>query len=204
MPAAPRPAQEVLAVRDRTPGAFRADIQAMRALAVGGVVLNHLWPGRLTGGYVGVDVFFVISGYLISLHLLRELGESGRIDLLAFYGRRIRRLLPAALLVIVAVLVGMVVCAPSTVWDRNLSEALASTFYVENFQLVRLSVDYMAHDQAASAFQHYWSLSVEEQFYLVWPAVLLGSLLVARRVVKDRPAGGGRLGVLLPVAVGVL
>jgi peptidoglycan/LPS O-acetylase OafA/YrhL len=202
----------VLAVRDRTPGAFRADIQAMRALAVGGVVLNHLWPGRLTGGYVGVDVFFVISGYLISLHLLRELGESGRIDLLAFYGRRIRRLLPAALLVIVAGLLGMVAFAPATVWDRNVSEALASTFYVENFQLVRLSVDYMAHDQAASAFQHYWSLSVEEQFYLVWPAVLLGSLLLARRVAKGRsrvrsgglPGGSGRVAILAPVAVGVL
>ena len=152
----------------------------MRALAVGGVVLNHLWPGRLTGGYVGVDVFFVISGYLISLHLLRELADTGRIGLVAFYSRRARRLLPAALLVVVVSLAAMVLFVPSTVWDRNVGEAIASTVYVENFQLVRLAVDYQAHDEAASAFQHYWSLSVEEQFYLAWPALFLGFVALGR------------------------
>src|SRR6478672_269114 len=80
--------------------AFRADIQALRALAVALVVLNHLWPTRLTGGYVGVDVFFVISGFLITSHLLKERISTGRIRLAAFYARRIRRLLPAAFLVL--------------------------------------------------------------------------------------------------------
>ena len=165
----------------RSPSGFRADVQALRALAVTGVVLNHLWPNRLTGGYVGVDVFFVISGYLISLHLLRELTTTGSVDLLAFYARRARRLLPAALLVVTVTLLAMLLVVPVTVWDRNIGEAVASTLYVENFQLVRLSVDYMAHDQAASAFQHYWSLSVEEQFYLLWPGLLLAAVALGRR-----------------------
>lgn len=160
---------------------FRGDIQALRALAVGGVVVNHVWPGALPGGYVGVDVFFVISGYLITSHLQRDIARSGRVDLLAFYGRRIRRLLPAALLVTLCTIAALWAWLPFSVWSRNVGEAVASTFYVENFHLVRLSADYMAHDEAASAFQHYWSLSVEEQFYLVWPILLTAVAVVARR-----------------------
>ncbi|KQU68735.1 acyltransferase family protein [Phycicoccus sp. Root101] len=187
----------------RAPTPARRDVQAMRALAVGGVVLNHLWPGWLTGGYVGVDVFFVISGYLISLHLLRELADTGRIGLVAFYSRRARRLLPAALLVVVVSLVAMVLFVPSTVWDRNVGEAIASTLYVENFQLVRLAVDYQAHDEAASAFQHYWSLSVEEQFYLVWPALFLGFVALRRwrRRGNDRSHGLAAVGAGVGVIV---
>ena len=174
----------------------------MRALAVGGVVLNHLWPGRLTGGYIGVDVFFVISGYLISLHLLRELADTGRIGLVAFYSRRARRLLPAALTVVVVSLAAMVLFVPSTVWDRNVGEAIASTLYVENFQLVRLAVDYQAHDEAASAFQHYWSLSVEEQFYLVWPALFLGFVALGR--VRRRAKAASSALSAVGVGVGVI
>ena len=82
------------------PSGFRPDIQALRALAVSAVLLYHLWPGLVPGGYVGVDVFFVVSGFLITGLLVRELEATGRIDLLAFYARRVRRLLPAALLVL--------------------------------------------------------------------------------------------------------
>src|ERR1700755_175037 len=103
MASAARPAKPV-DPRDQS-DVFRPDIQALRALAVGLVVLNHLWPTRLTGGYVGVDVFFVISGFLISSHLIREIGGTGRIRLARFYARRIRRLLPAAFLVLVFVIV---------------------------------------------------------------------------------------------------
>ena len=84
---------------------FRADIQALRAIAVLAVVINHLWPDRLTGGYVGVDVFFVISGFLISSHIGREIVRTGRVRLGRFYARRIRRLLPAAFLVLIFSLV---------------------------------------------------------------------------------------------------
>lgn len=86
--------------------AIRSDIQALRAVAILAVVLNHLWPAGLAGGYVGVDVFFVISGFLITSHLLREVEGSGRIALAAFYARRVRRFLPAALLVLAVSAVG--------------------------------------------------------------------------------------------------
>ncbi|MBG6223698.1 peptidoglycan/LPS O-acetylase OafA/YrhL [Arthrobacter sp. CAN_A2] len=159
----------------------RRDIQALRALAVLLVVVNHFWPDLLTGGYVGVDVFFVISGYLITQHLLGELKRTGRIRLGQFYARRARRLLPAALLVALLSLLVATVYLPT---DRLISigrETIASTLYVENWSLAAQSVDYSALNNQASTVQHYWSLSVEEQFYLVWPLLLIGVYLLASR-----------------------
>lgn len=153
--------------------AFRADIQALRTVAITAVVLNHLWPTRFGGGYVGVDVFFVISGYLITAHLFSELSRTGRIRLGAFYARRIRRLLPASLLVLAVSAVLVWVFLPYPRWDRNAAEIAGSAAYVENWVLSSMSVNYSALNDAASAVQHFWSLSVEEQFYLVWPALLL-------------------------------
>ncbi len=160
-------------VRTDKSGAFRPDIQALRALAVGLVVLNHLWPTQLTGGYVGVDVFFVISGFLISSHLIREIARTGRIRLTKFYARRIRRLLPAAFLVLVFVVVAAYFLIPYPRWETNAQEVVASATYWENWLLAAKSVDYSQLTAAASLTQHYWSLSVEEQFYLFWPLLLL-------------------------------
>jgi peptidoglycan/LPS O-acetylase OafA/YrhL len=154
-------------------GGFRPDIQALRALAVGLVVLNHLWPNRLTGGYVGVDVFFVISGFLISSHLIREITDTGRIRLARFYARRIRRLLPAAFLVLAFVIVAAYFLIPYPRWESDAQEVVASATYWENWLLAAKSVDYSHLTAAASLTQHYWSLSVEEQFYLCWPLLLL-------------------------------
>lgn len=137
------------------------------------VVLNHLWPTRLTGGYVGVDVFFVISGFLISSHLCREIVTSKRIRLGRFYARRVRRLLPAAFLVLLFCLVGAYFLLPYPRWESNAEEVLASATYWENWLLAAKSVDYSALTASASLAQHYWSLSVEEQFYLCWPLLLL-------------------------------
>ncbi|HVV24038.1 MAG TPA: acyltransferase family protein [Pseudonocardiaceae bacterium] len=153
--------------------AFRPDIQALRALAVGLVVLNHLWPNRLTGGYVGVDVFFVISGFLISSHLIREITSNGRVRLARFYARRVRRLLPAAFLVLVFVVVAAYFLIPYPRWADNAQEVVASATYWENWLLAAKSVDYSQATAAASLTQHYWSLSVEEQFYLFWPLLLM-------------------------------
>ncbi len=161
--------------------AVRKDIQALRALAVGLVVFNHLWPIRLTGGYVGVDVFFVISGYLITKHLLGELERSNRIDLGKFYSRRIKRLLPAATLVGIVSLLAAWALLPFSRWLSIAQETLASVLYVENWVLAAKSVDYSAHNELASTVQHYWSLSVEEQFYLVWPLLLIGLFMAAAR-----------------------
>ncbi|WP_318247165.1 acyltransferase family protein [Microbacterium commune] len=182
---------------------FRTDIQALRALAIGLVVLNHLWPVRLTGGYVGVDVFFVISGFLITGHLLGEMTRTGRVRLGAFYARRVRRLLPAAFLVLTASLLLLVVFIPYPRWDRNAWEIAASAGYVENWLLAAMSVDYSALNDAASLVQHYWSLSVEEQFYIVWPLLLLAAVALAghRTVDSGSPDRGARVTTALVIVV---
>ncbi|GAA3655604.1 acyltransferase family protein [Microbacterium marinilacus] len=160
---------------------FRPEIQALRAVAVLLVVLFHLWPDQLTGGYIGVDVFFVISGYLITSHLWKELRDSGRVRLGRFYARRIRRLLPAAFLVLLVALAGVLLLVPRGEWAVMLRDIWASAVYSVNWVLAASAVDYFAAEDAASPVQHYWSLSVEEQFYLVWPLVLMLAWLARRR-----------------------
>lgn len=152
-------------------GDFRPEIQGLRAIAVLVVLVFHLWPGVLSGGYVGVDVFFVISGYLITGLLLREAERNGRISVLGFYAKRIKRLLPAATLVLVAVATCISIL-PVVRWEATAHEIIASALYVENWWLAANSVDYLALESAPSPLQHYWSLSVEEQYYIVWPILL--------------------------------
>lgn len=165
--------------------------------------MNHLWPTRLTGGYIGVDVFFVISGFLITSHLVREATSSGRIALASFYARRVRRLLPAALLVLLVSAVGTFLFLPYPRWTRGGAEIMASAGYVENWFLAAMSVDYSALNDQATVAQHYWSLSVEEQFYLVWPLILLAAWWwAARKAWPPRLVAAIALGVV--VVVGLL
>jgi len=169
----------------------------MRALAVGLVVLYHFWPARVRGGFVGVDVFFVISGFLMTAHLLRHPPQRFA-DMVAFWGRRVRRLLPAAFTVIVVVMAAVMVFGPDTQWQANGSAAIAASAYVANWDLARLAVDYLAASTPATAFQHYWSLSVEEQFYLVWPLLVLVAGLIAVHRKRDvRPAVGVGVGLVV-------
>lgn len=166
---------------DRTsPRGFRADIQALRAVAVALVVIVHLAPDALPGGFIGVDVFFVISGFLITGHLLREIETTGRIGVTSFWARRIRRLLPAATVVLAISLVAVILLAPRSVWQRSALEVGASALYVENWFLAATSTDYLAGDDDPTVAQHYWSLGVEEQFYVVWPLLLLLALALSR------------------------
>ncbi|MBF0686169.1 MAG: acyltransferase [Cellulomonas sp.] len=158
-----------------------AEVQALRAVAVGLVIVFHLWPAHVPGGYVGVDVFFVISGFLITAHLVRELDATGSVDLPRFWARRIRRLLPAAVVVLVATLAAVLALTPQAAWQRTVVEIAAAAGYVLNWLLATNAVDYFAAENAATPVQHYWSLSVEEQFYLVWPVLLLGLAVLARR-----------------------
>ena len=154
---------------------LRADIQGLRALAIGLVVIYHLWPNRLPGGYIGVDVFFVISGFLITGHLVKTIGDRPHPRLLVgFYARRIRRLAPAAVVVLAFVLVVSLLVLPATSWAPTAWSVLASTFFVENWHLASQSVSYLETASQPSPLQHFWSLSVEEQFYIVWPLLLLG------------------------------
>ena len=152
---------------------FRPDIEGLRAVAVAGVVAFHFGLTALPGGFAGVDIFFVISGYLITRHLVAEISGTGRLDLLRFYARRARRLLPAALFVIVATLAaGAVILSPEeqALYSKG---AMFASAYMINLWLIRWSFDYFANDATSNPFIHYWSLSVEEQFYLAWPALLM-------------------------------
>jgi peptidoglycan/LPS O-acetylase OafA/YrhL len=159
----------------------REEIQALRAIAVLLVVLFHLWPNAVPGGFVGVDVFFAISGFLITGLLLRDVERRGTVSLAAFWARRARRLLPAPLLVILVCAAATVALVPLTAWDRFFSDFRASTAYVQNWHLASTAVDYFAANDAPSPVRHFWSLSAEEQFYVVWPLLMLVGVLIARR-----------------------
>jgi len=154
----------------------RSDIQALRAIAVILVILDHLnllqkLPGSPAGGFIGVDVFFVISGFLITQHLVTEVQTRGRVSFRDFYLRRARRILPMALLVLlVTVAASFLVFWPWLASEFAL-DGLWSALFVSNIAFAVRGVDYFSADQT-SIFQHYWSLSVEEQFYLVWPLLI--------------------------------
>jgi len=183
----------------------RADIQALRTVAVLAVVLFHLWPNRLTGGYVGVDVFFVISGFLITSHIARDV-EAGRFSVTAFWARRMLRLLPASLLVLAVTALAIRAVVPMQEWTTWFREIAASAVYVQNWVLAADAVDYMAVENLASPVQHFWSLSVEEQFYLVWPLLIALAVWLGRRRRSGwRPVAIGVLTAvtLLSLAVGV-
>lgn len=174
----------------RPDSALIPGIQALRALAVSLVVIYHLWPNRLTGGYVGVDVFFVISGYLITAHMIREINERGRLSVVRFYERRIRRLLPASLFVLVVTIVATVVLLPRLRWESIFGEIIAASLYVENWVLGAKAVDYLAGGDP-SPVQHFWSLSVEEQFYIAVPAGISLTVILVSRSLRHRDAWTG-------------
>ena len=176
---------------------LRGDIEGLRAVAVGTVLIYHVGIPFMPGGFVGVDIFFVISGFLITSLLLRESVKTGGISIADFYARRARRLLPAASLVLIVTAVLGWALLPGP--DRlNLgTDVIAATFYVINWALAIRSVDYLAEDAAPSALQHYWSLSVEEQFYVVWPLIIILGLFVARRTrLRPKPLLFGVLAVI--------
>ncbi len=153
----------------------------MRAVAVLAVVLYHASVPFLPGGFVGVDVFFVISGFLITSHLLSQLRSTGRIAFGSFYARRARRLLPAAFVVLAVTAIATVLWI-NPLWSTDrLKDAVATALYVPNYWFAAANTGYLAENTVPSPFQHYWSLGAEEQFYLFWPALLLGLWLLARR-----------------------
>lgn len=203
---APPPANRLTSRRaDDRPG-IRA-LDGVRALAVALVLAGHGGIPGMTGGFVGVDVFFVLSGFLITSLLLDELGRSGRIDLANFWIRRARRLLPALVLMVLAVAVGRQLFSPEAVAGLR-DDAVAAFFWVANWMFVADKTDYFSQGAPPSPLQHAWSLGVEEQYYIVWPLVLVtvAVVLAARARRRDRRAtlGGVRLVVFVLATLGAL
>jgi peptidoglycan/LPS O-acetylase OafA/YrhL len=159
---------------------FRADIQGLRAIAVALVLLDHAGAPFARGGFIGVDIFFVISGFLISGHLVHEIHRAGRIDFGRFYRARARRILPASLATILATAVASFLIVSPLRIVEILQDGIASALYLPNVLFAVRQTDYLA-GTAPSPFQHFWSLGVEEQFYLAWPLVLLGAFALVRR-----------------------
>ncbi|MDR7334603.1 acyltransferase family protein [Roseateles asaccharophilus] len=160
---------------------FNPGLQGMRGLAISLVLLNHASVPGFAGGFVGVDVFFVISGYLIGGLLLRELETHGTIDLWAFFGRRVRRLLPASALALVVTLVGMRYLYAPHEQDELLSSMRAAALYAVNIWFASRPTDYFGGHTEANPLLHLWSLAVEEQFYLLWPLLLLAVVRLTGR-----------------------
>jgi peptidoglycan/LPS O-acetylase OafA/YrhL len=169
-----------------TPGHnVRLDIEGLRAIAIGTVLAFHAGLPWVSGGYVGVDVFFVLSGFLITGILVREVNQSGRVRLGRFWARRARRLLPASALVLAFSVLVTWVWLPLTQRQPFGLDIVSSALYVVNWRLAARSVDYQAEDIVASPVQHFWSLAVEEQFYVVWPLLILAvAVIFARRRVR--------------------
>lgn len=177
------PAVEVAPERRATPRDFRPDIEGLRAVAVAAVVFFHSGLA-VGGGYIGVDVFFVISGYLITQHLFGEVNRTGRISVARFYARRVRRILPAATVVIVATLLVAFIWAPPLEIHSYGLDAICAALFCINIRIAESGANYFANP-APSPFQQYWSLSVEEQFYLLWPLLLFGLAAVRRRLSRQ-------------------
>ena len=168
---------------------FRPEIQMLRALAVVTVVIYHINPDFLPGGFVGVDVFFVISGFLITAHMLREAERTQTVNLLTFWANRARRILPAATVAIVVTALASLYFLPRSSLSQAAIEGLSSAFYVQNWALAINSVDYLGAQNSPSPFQHFWSLSIEEQFYIMWPLVVILAVWIAGRAVARHSRG---------------
>lgn len=180
------------------PIGYRPDLQGVRALAVSLVLVAHSGLGLLPGGFVGVDVFFVLSGYLITGQLLTEYSRHGHIRVAAFYARRLKRLLPALLLVILVTFALSFWWLSSTEIRAQLGAAPYAAAWASNLYFAFHRIDYFDELSGKDLFLHTWSLGVEEQFYLVWPALLLALLFAARRW-RTRPFS--LLSLFLVVAV---
>lgn len=160
---------------------YRSDLQGVRAIAVLLVLLYHSQIPLFSGGFIGVDVFFVLSGFLITGIVAREVHETAGFSLSRFYGRRVVRIVPAATVVLVFVAITSFLWLPVTRWRSIAAEIAGSALYVSNWQFAA-STNYLNAEAAPSPLQHFWSLAVEEQYYLIWPALLLfGVFLITRR-----------------------
>src|SRR5512140_439474 len=178
------------------PAEFRPDLEGLRGVAILLVLLFHAGVPGFDGGFVGVDVFFVLSGFLITGLLIRERERSGRIHLAAFYTRRARRILPAAAVVLVLTTAAAWFFMAPLDMPRVADDAVASALSIGNIRFAINATDYFGTDLVPSPILHYWSLGVEEQFYLVWPALLI----LATRFGRPRTAATATLAIVTVVS----
>jgi peptidoglycan/LPS O-acetylase OafA/YrhL len=167
-------------VRAASSDRFRPDIEGMRAVAVGLVLLYHGFHAPFTGGFVGVDVFFVISGFLITNLLLHEQAQNAGVSIARFYARRVRRILPAATLVVLATVFVTYYRLGFIAGNQVAGDAKWTAVFAANIHFGLLGTDYLGSQLPPSPLQHMWSLGVEEQFYLLWPGIFLGLVLLVR------------------------
>ena len=185
----------------RSTGETRPEILVLRGVAVLAILVHHLWQGRLPGGFAALDVFFVISGYLVT-GILFGMRERGGIDFWTYLARRARRILPSAITVLLACLIGMFLFVSITDWGRTSGELFASALFLENWALIAADLAYAAPD-TATALQHYWTLAVEAQFYVVW-AVLLMLLLGRGALFSPRRRRAGIAGIAAVLVVSLV
>ena len=160
-------------VERETALAKRDDIQGLRALAVLFVVAYHAGLPHVSGGFVGVDLFFVLSGFLITQLMLREIAATGTVSLRRFWARRARRIIPASALVLIATMLAVREFISPVERKAIGTDVLWSALFSGNWRFAQQETDYLASDRTPSPVLHYWSLGVEEQFYFVWPLLLL-------------------------------
>jgi peptidoglycan/LPS O-acetylase OafA/YrhL len=161
---------------------FRPDIEGLRGLTLLAILAFHVDMPGVSGGFVGPDIFFFISGFVITGQLWREVSSTGTIGLRKFYGKRARRLLPVSAAVGVVTAIASALLLPPLQAKSALMDGIASALYVPNFWFIGQQVDYFAGNTLPSPFQHYWTLGVEEQFYLVWPPMIVGTAWLIRRM----------------------
>lgn len=179
---------------------YRPEVQGLRALAVLMVVTYHVWLGRVSGG---VDVFLLISAFLLTSSFAYTVSSGRRVGLLGYWLRRFTSLLPAAVVVLLAVLAATASLLPRTRWGGIFEQTWSTLFYVQNWTLARESVDYYAQDHAAaSPLQHFWSLSIQGQVFILWPLLITGCALLWKLLRRARPALG--FGTVLAVAFGLV
>jgi peptidoglycan/LPS O-acetylase OafA/YrhL len=160
---------------------FRPEIEGLRAVAAILVAVYHIWFGTVSGG---VDVFFVVSGFLITTSLLSRLRKHNKINFLDFLLKLSKRLFPSAFFVMLVATIASIFWLPHLRWDQTVNEVIASAFYYQNWQLALNAVDYLAQNNEASPFQHIWAMSIQGQFYVIWPIIFFISLLISKKLFR--------------------
>ncbi|WKA57781.1 acyltransferase family protein [Planococcus shenhongbingii] len=160
---------------------FRPELEGVRAVAALLVAVYHIWIGSVSGG---VDVFFIVSGYLITTSLLSRMERDGKINFIENLLGLAKRLIPLSFTVLLVTALLSIWILPQTFWKQTISELFSSMFYFQNWQLATSAVDYLGQNNEASPLQHFWALSIQGQFYITWPFIITAVYLLAKKVLK--------------------